>query len=294
MDLYVANDGAANYLWRNLGNGRFSEIGLTAGVAYAADGVARAGMGIALGDFDRDGDDDLLVTNLVREGATLFRCRAPGEFLDATLGSGLNAITLPLTGFGVGWLDYNNDGWLDLFVANGAVTSLDDLRGNPYPYAQRKLLIRNAGNSFEDATAEGGAVLQGREVGRGAAFGDVDNDGDPDIVVTNNNGPVRLLLNATPLRNWLSVRLEMSTRNLNAIGARIAVLADGGIPLWRRVQTDGSYLSASDVTVNFGLSDKSGRVAVFVHWPDGANERWDGIRANARLTLRRGSGKSSP
>jgi enediyne biosynthesis protein E4 len=291
MDLYVANDGAANFLWRNLGSGRLSETALSAGAAYAGDGAPRAGMGIALGDFDRDGLEDVLVTNLIREGATLFRSRAPGQFYDATLESGLNSITAPFTGFGVRAVDFDNDGWLDLFIANGSVTSIDELRGRPYPYGQRNLVVRNTGQSFEDVTTGSGAVSQFRDVGRGAAFGDIDNDGDIDIVVTNNNGPVRLLLNETPVRgHWLAVRLRASSRNRDAFGARVAVVSAGSKPLWRRVQTDGSYLSASDMRVHFGLGDNPGGLAVVVHWPDGEKERWKGVRPDALITLRQGDG----
>jgi len=288
IDIYVANDTAANLLWLNQKNGTFRESGLMAGAAYSEDGLAKAGMGVGAGDYDNDGDDDLWVVNLTREGATLFRNDGTGGFQDVTLAHGLKPLTFPYTGFGTDWFDYDNDGWLDLFVANGAVTLQESLRGQPYPFHQKNQLLRNeSGRRFTDVSAEGGPALALSEVTRGAAFGDIDNDGDIDIVLTNNNGPARLLLNETgPRRNWLTVKLEPF-----APGARVAVLRDGRPPLWRRAHTDSSYLSASDPRVHFGLGDWKGPVAVEVRWPDGRDERWDPMAVNRLVTLGRGSGR---
>ena len=172
IDIYVANDTAANLLWINQKDGTFREAGLEMGAAYSEDGLARAGMGVSAGDFDADGDDDLVVVNLTREGATLFRNDGAAGFQDVTTALGLRALTFPYTGFGLGWFDYDNDGRLDLFVANGAVTIMESLRGQPYPFRQKNQLLRNTGEKFVDATAEGGAALELSEVSRGAAFGD--------------------------------------------------------------------------------------------------------------------------
>ncbi len=293
IDLYVANDTAPNLLWLNQKNGTFREAGLESGAAYSEDGLAKAGMGVSAGDFDNDGDDDLVVVNLTAEGGTLFRNDGAASFEDASLQHGFRAATFPFTGFGIDWFDYDNDGRLDLFVANGAVTLLESLRGQPYPFHQKNQLLRNegAGKRFADTTASAGPGLEQSEVSRGAAFGDIDNDGDIDIVVTNNNGPARLLLNeSNPRRSWLLVKLQGVRANRLGLGARVGVFRDGQRPLWRRAHTDSSYLSASDPGVHFGLGDHRGPVTVEVRWPDGSAERWMGVDANRLATLQQGTG----
>jgi hypothetical protein len=291
-DIYVANDGAANLLWLNNRDGTFREAALLSGAAYSEDGLARAGMGVTAGDFDGAGNESIFVTNLTREGATLFRNNGHGEFTDATREFGLYQPTFPYTGFGVHWFDYDNDGRPDLFVANGAVTIVEKLRGEPYPFHQRNLLLHNEGPRFRETSAEAGPPFQLSEVGRGAAFGDINNDGRVDIVVANNNGPVRLLLNETaPTGHWLEVRLQGVKCNRDGIGARVAVLREGQKPLWGRAHTDGSYLSASDVRVHFGLGQNPD-AGVLVEWPDGSKETWDHVRADSLVTLRQGRGKA--
>ena len=290
-DIYVANDSAANFLWLNKGNGTFEEAALASGAAYADEGVARAGMGVTVGDVNGRGTEDVFVTNLAREGATLFRNDGKGLFNDASLELGLVAPTLAYTGFGTQFFDYDNDGRLDLFIANGAVTIMASLRGERYPFHQRNQLFHNEGRKFRETSAEAGPAFQLSEVSRGAAFGDIDNDGDIDIVVANNNGPARLLLNETgSKRHWLEVRLQAAKGNRDAIGARISVVRDGQPALWRRVHTDGSYLSASDLRVHFGLGGQPDIRAVTVEWPDGARETWDKIKADGLVTLRQGAG----
>ena len=290
-DIYVANDGAPNLLWLNNGNGTFRESALLSGAAYSADGVARAGMGVTAGDFDGSGNESLLVTNLSREGATLYRNNGRGEFTDSSMELRLYQPTYPHTGFGVQWFDYDNDGRLDLFIANGAVTMMELLRGTPYPFNQRNLLLHNEGAGFRDASSAAGPAFQLSEVGRGAAFGDLDNDGGIDIVVSNNNGPARLLLNQTaPRGHWLEVLLQGVKCNRDGIGARVAVLIKGQKPVWRRTHTDGSYLSASDVRVHFGLGQNT-QAQVLIDWPDDTKETWSSIHADSVVTLREGTGR---
>ncbi|HMV46483.1 MAG TPA: CRTAC1 family protein [Blastocatellia bacterium] len=292
-DIYVANDGAANFLWLNKHDGTFEESGLLAGAAYGMDGVARAGMGAAAGDFDNDGDEDLLITNLTREGSTLYRNNGRGQFQDSTQEFNLTQPTFLSTGFGAVWLDYDNDGRLDLFTANGAVTIIAALKGKPYPFHQRNQLFHNeASAAFREVTATAGPALQLSEVSRGVATGDVDNDGDVDLLVSNNNGPARLLLNETGARrNWLTVKLEGVKDNRHGIGARVAVFRKGEKPLWRRVHSDGSYLSAGDARAHFGLGAATEIESVVVQWPGGDKEVWNNLKPNKQVTLRRQTGK---
>ena len=293
-DIFVANDTAANQLWLNQGDGTFRESALEAGVAYSTDGLAKAGMGVALADVENDGSQVLVVTNLTREGVTIFHGDARGQFDDTTAEFGLLQPTFGCTGFGAQWLDYDNDGWMDLFIANGGVTIAGSERRGASPYAQRKQLFHNEGRGkrFRETSRLGGPAFQAEEVSRGAAFGDIDNDGALDIVVTNNNGPVRLLRNQVGReRHWLILKLESLKTNRFAIGARVAVIRHGQDTLWRRIYTDSSYLSANDVRAHFGLWHTTAIDAVLVHWPDGTQERFEGITADRIVTLRQGSGK---
>ncbi len=292
-DIFVANDGMANHLWINRRNGTFEENGLAAGAAYAADGMARAGMGVACADIDRDGDDDLLVTNLTRQGSTLYRNDGHGLFDDATIDFRLAQPSYLSTGFGVAWLDYDNDGWLDLFAANGAVTILPVLRGERYPFHQRNQLFHGESQSgrriLREVTGEAGSALTLSEVSRGTAIGDIDNDGDTDILVTNNNGPVRLLLNRVGNADgahWIQIRLIGG----QAAGARVAVVAAASDLRWSGHRTDGSYLSAGDPRIHFGLGSLTRIEAIRVVWPDGLQEQWPGLTIDQTHLLRKGEG----
>lgn len=243
LDLFVANDSSANHLWINGRNGSFSERALQSGVAYGENGLAKAGMGVALGDYNNDGHEDLLVLNLMREGATLFANSGRGDFNDVSARTGLHALTYLFTGFGAGWLDVDRDGYLDIFLANGAVTRREEQRGQPQPFLERNLLLRQAGGRFESVSAP---ALETLGISRSAAFGDIDNDGDVDIVINVNNGPARLLLNTTPRKNWLGVAAPP--------GSRIELKAAGLPDQVRYVRTDSSYLAASDPRVYFAVA----------------------------------------
>jgi hypothetical protein len=293
-DLFVANDGAANQLWMNRRDGTFVDRGLVSGTAYNAEGLPEGSMGVAAGDFDGDGDEDLFVTNLPRETNTLYVNDGKGLFRDATDAWGLGVPSAPHTGFGTEWLDYDSDGWLDLFVANGAVTIVEALRGTSYPFQETNRLFHNSGRPpFRDASAEAGAALSLPEVSRGAAVGDLDNDGDVDVLVTNNNGPARLLLNVSPRRGaWLQVLLAGVTDNRDGLGARVGIVRDGAPTLWRRVYTDGSYLTAADRRVHFGLGAARPREIV-VHWPSGRRETWPVAGVDRLVELKQGTGRAA-
>jgi hypothetical protein len=292
MDIYVANDGRENQLWSNKGNLTFENVALLAGVALPVTAKAEASMGVDAADFDEDGDEDLFMTELTGEGSNLFVNDGGGTFDDRSGPSGLGVASLPFTGFGTGWFDADNDGRLDLLAVNGTVQIVENLRqaGDRYPLHQRKVLLRNAGGGrFEDVSARAGAAFALSEVGRGAAFGDVDNDGDIDVLVGNNNGPTRLLINNPPDGHWLGFRL-VGAGGRDMLGAKVEALTGNG-SRWRRVRSDGSYASASDPRVLVSLGDRSEVQRVRVTWPGGRSETWSGVPVDRYTTLREGEGK---
>src|SRR5215203_2852822 len=299
QDLFVANDGAASFLWLNQRDFTFREDGLLAGVALNAAGRPEAGMGVAVGDGDGDGDDDLLITHLTGETNTFYVNLGGGLFEDASARSGLGAPSLPYTGFGTSWIDVDNDGLLDLAAFNGAVnlagTNLAGAKGSGEglaPYAQPDQLFRNlGGGKFSEIATAAGASFRTPRVSRGAAFGDIDNDGDTDVLVVDADSPVRLLINETGSRNpWLGLRL-MGKRDL--LGARVEVLRKGAPSLWRRAATDGSYASASDPRVLVGLGGNFEVTGVRVVWPDGLAESFPPPALRTYTILVRGTGKVS-
>ena len=300
LDLYVANDATPNQLWINRKDGTFVDEGVLSGSALNAAGNPEGSMGIASGDFDADGDEDLFITNIIAETYALYVNDGKGNFDDQRTRAGLSQLTAAFTGFGTEWFDYDNDGWLDLFVANGAVNVIEAQRGQPAPYRMKNQLFRNTGRGlgaeasakaarFEDAGAAAGPAFARAEISRGAALGDVDNDGDVDVLVTTNNGPARLLLNRSDRKHhWLQVRLQQDSGNRFALGARVGVERAGKPTLWRRVKTDGSYLSASDLRVHVGLGPSPQIDAVIIEWPDGVRDRRTNVAADRLATFRRG------
>lgn len=276
-DIYVANDAAANQLWINQRDGSFLDDAMLSGAAVNMDGKAEASMGVDAADFDGDGDEDLFMTHLTGETNTLYVNNGEGWFEDRSLATGLAAASKGYTAFGTAWFDYDNDGLLDLFTANGEVRTVPILAhaGDRYPLHQPNQLFRNLGQArFIETTVLAGEALQPSEVSRGAAFGDIDNDGDTDIVVANNNGPVRLLINQVgSARHWIGVRL-LERHGRDALGARVKFTQAGSPPRWRRVRSDASYASANDPRILLGLADNDRPVDVEVHWPDGQVQTW--------------------
>jgi hypothetical protein len=279
LDVYVANDGTPNHLWMNRKQGRFEETALPAGAAYDDQGRAQAGMGVSAGDFDGDGDEDLIVANLMGETLALYENDGQAEFLHATVRRRLAPPSLPFTGFGAVWADFDHDGALDLFIANGSVKALDGMGDHPYPYGQRNQLFRNDKNGFVDVRMP---VLDAVEASRGVAAGDLDNDGDIDLVVSNSNGPARLLLNRkAPAGQSLTVRL-MSDKPIE--GTRIGLTRKDGSRLWRRSSRSGSYLSSNSPDVHFGVAPADVE-RIVVEWPDGGSQTH--LPNASRITIRR-------
>jgi enediyne biosynthesis protein E4 len=289
MDIYVANDGKENQLWINKHDGTFENTALLAGVALPWSGKAEASMGVDAGDFDDDGDEDLFVTELTSEGSNLYVNDGSGVFDDRSTPSGLSTPSVPFTGFGTAWFDFDNDGRLDLLSVNGTVQIIETLSQakDPLPLHQRKLLFHNLGGGrFEDVSERAGEVFKLSEVGRGAAFGDIDNDGDIDVLIGNNNGPTRLLVNqAGNGHHWIGVRL-VGLGGRDMLGGRVEVFRNGASSRWRRARADGSSASANDPRIVVGLGESSERPDVRVTWPDGRVDTWTQLAIDAYTTLR--------
>jgi hypothetical protein len=291
LDMYVANDGDPNQLWINQKNGTFKNEALLAGAAVNRDGKAEAGMGVDAGDFDANGTEDIFVTHLMDETNTLYTNLGKALFEDRTREAGLGMPGTRFTGFGTLFFDYDNDGWLDLLVANGAVQLLPELmrKGDPFPLGQPNQLFHNTGKGTFVETSPG-ETFQLLEVSRGAAFGDLDNDGDIDVLITNNNGPARLLLNQIGNRNhWLGLRLIGKDIKRDMLGAQVEIVISKDRTLWRRVRTDGSYLSANDPRVVAGLGDAVKVEAVRVRWPSGTVDEWKDPRVDQYTALKEGA-----
>ena len=293
IDIYVANDQVDNALWMNAGDGTFTNRARLSGTAVSADGRPEASMGVDAGDFDNDGDEDLTMTHLPREGHNVYRNDGTGLFEDWSAPSGYHAASFGYSGWGTAWIDYDNDGWLDIAVVNGAIEPVSGAPGDPLPFDERNLLFRNAGGRrLEGVTEQAGAAFALREVSRGAAFGDVDNDGDTDVLLSNLAGPARLLINDVGNRShWLGLRL-VDGAGRDMLGARVRVERPGQPTLWRRARSDGSYASANDPRVLVGLGEWAADATVRVQWPGGAWETWTDVAVDRWTVLSEGTGDS--
>ena len=290
-DIYVANDSEPNFLFSNNGDGTFSEDGLVAGVALSATGREQAGMGVDAGDYDGNGRLDLIVTHFSGDYTTLYENSDAGFFSDVSSAAGIVPPTLPYLGWGVGLVDIDNDGLLDIFVANGHVVPEVDQQGLTTTYLQRNQLFHNQGDTrFRDVTDEVGGGLLVEKSTRGAAFGDYDNDGDIDVLLINLNDRPTLLRNDTAGgRHWVTLRLAGTESNRDGIGAKVTVEA-GGRTQTAEVRSGSSYLSHNDMRVHFGLGGSNRVTKLEIRWPSGLVETVDALPADRFYVAREGQG----
>ena len=293
-DIYVANDSMSNFLWHNDGRGRFEDVAAAAGVATNEDAREQAGMGTDAADFDDDGDPDIVVTNFSHDWNTLYRNDGGMRFSDATFTAGF-ADSFLFLGWAAKFFDFDHDGWLDLFIANGHIyPNVDGAPSLNTSYRQVNLLYRNRGNgSFENVTKRAGPGFAQPGTARGAAIGDLDRDGDLDLVVSNSDGPTMLLVNdgGAAAGHWLEVRLRGGRSNRDGIGARLTA-AIGGHSRMREVNPFGSYQSGSTLWVHFGLGTAKVVDTLTVRWPSGTVDEIRAVAANQRVIVAEGSGRA--
>jgi len=293
-DLHIANDMEADLLYRNNGDGTFTETADLTGTGYDGNGFPGSGMGSAFGDYDNNGYLDLVVSNASSLPVVLYQNESAAFFTDVSFPTGIGAVTLPYFKWAVEFFDYNNDGLLDIFVANGHLQENIALFSDS-TYPQSDLLFRNTRQQngtyhFTDVSVEVGLAQLPKKVSRGAAFGDYDNDGDIDIFLNNSNQPATLLRNEGGNSNyWLTIQLIGTQNNASGIGTRIVVKA-GELSLFKEVRSGASYLSQSDLRLHFGLGENSEVDTLEIHWQSGRTERFSNLKSNQILRIKEGHG----
>ena len=282
MDVFVANDTIPNFLFHNEGNGTFSEVGLAAGIAFNGDGRALSSMGVDFRDVDNDGKPDLFVAALTNETFALYKNLGRGVFTDSTYPSRLAVLTVPFGGWGAGAYDLNNDGWKDLFVAASDVMDNAELFSSRKFRQPNQVYVNQGNGTFSTAAGNG----QTPRAHRGCAFGDFDNDGRVDVVVTSLNEGVELLLNRTePRQHWLDLLLTGTRSNRDAIGAMIRLTTPSGLAQSNHVTTSVGYASSSSRRVHFGLGKETKAAQVEIHWPSGATQTLEEVKADQLLKI---------
>jgi hypothetical protein len=285
VDIFIANDSVPEFLYKNKGDGTFQEVGLFAGVAVDADGHAYAGMGIDFADYDNDGLPDIVVTDLAYQKYALYRNNGDGTFSYVTDTAGLGTMTFLHSGWGMRFLDYDNDGWKDLLIGQAHVMDTIEVNYPQLHYREPMLLARNTGHSFVDLSGESGSVFHESWVSRGLAIGDIDNDGRLDAVVTENGGPAHILHNETLTENhWLTLNLVGHKSNRDAIGAEVKIITAQGQQS-ATVTTCGSYLSSGDKRVHFGLGAQLAVKQIDIRWPSGIRQILNEVKGDQILRV---------
>ncbi len=288
-DLFLANDTEPDKLYHNNGNGTFTEKGISTGVAFSEQGVARAGMGVDAADYDRSGYPSIIISHFSNEMMGLYHNEGTGLFVDDAPRSEVGRATLLTLGFGCFFFDYDLDGWLDIFVANGHIENEIERVQTRVRYAQPPHLFRNRGGKFQEVTTSLGPDFAAARVARGAAYGDIDNDGDLDLLVTTNGGPAVLFRNDGGTNHSLRVRLVGTRSNRDGLGAVVTVVA-GGEKQWQLLRSGSSYLSQNELVLTFGLGARTQADSVEVRWPSGQVDRLRDVAAGQAMRIEEGRG----
>lgn len=285
IDLYIANDSWPEFLFHNKGNGTFDEVGLAAEAALDGDGRTFAGMGVDFADYNNDGLPDLVVDDLANQMYALYLNNGDGTFNYASYATGISRMTLLHSGWGIRFVDYDNDGWKDILIAQGHDLDTIEKINPQLHYREPMMLLRNTGKGFADVSADSGGIFHEAWVGRGMASGDIDNDGRIDAVVATNGGPLHIIHNETPTSNhWLTLKLVGHRSNRDGIGAEVKLVTAKG-PQWVTATTASSYLSSSDKRVHFGLGSESSAQSVEIRWPSGIVQTLKDVRGDQILQV---------
>jgi enediyne biosynthesis protein E4 len=289
-DILLANDTQPNKLYVNKRDGTFEEKGVAAGIGFSEDGVARAGMGVDAADYDRSGRPSVIITNFANQMLSLYHNEGNGLFIDEAPRSEVGRATLVTLGFGCFFFDYDNDGWPDIFVADGHIENEIERVQKRVTYAEPPHLFRNlGGGKFEEVTAKMGAAFSAPKVARGAAYADIDNDGALDVLVTTNGGRVYLFHNEGGANHSLRIKLVGMKTNRDGIGAIVRVML-GGDKQWQTVKSGSSYLSQSELILTFGLGEKTKADSIEVQWPGGETEKFSSVAGDQTVTIQEGKG----
>jgi len=290
-DLLLANDTQPNKLYLNNRNGTFTETGLMAGIAYGDDGVAKAGMGVDAADYDRSGRPSIIITNFSNQMMSLYHNEGNGLFVDEAPRSSIGRATLLTLGFACFFFDYDLDGWPDILVVNGHIENDIEQIQKRIKYAQPSHLFHNlGGGKFEEMTASMGPALNAPRVARGAAYADIDNDGDLDLLITTNGGPAALLRNDSENKNHgLRVKLQGTRSNRDGIGAVVRLSNETGNQ-WQMMRSGSSYLSQSELVLTFGIGQKTSASSLQIEWPSGQIDKLAHVAADQTITVEEGRG----
>jgi len=289
-DILLANDTQPNKLYLNKQNGTFEEKAVAAGIAFSEDGVARAGMGVDAGDYDRSGHPSLIITNFANQMISLYHNEGNGLFVDEAPRSEVGRNTLVTLGFGCFFFDYDNDGWPDIFVADGHIENEIERVQKRVSYAEPPHLFRNlGGGKFQEVTAQVGGAFASPKVARGAAYGDIDNDGALDVLVTTNGGRAWLFHNEGGTNHSLRVKLVGTKSNRDGIGAVVRVTS-GSAKQWQMLRSGSSYMSQSELVLTFGLAGATKADSIEVQWPSGQVDKVPSVAGDQTVTIEEGKG----